>query len=43
MKPLRQKMINDMRLRRFSESTQEAYVCSTKWGPKWGQVLKYKK
>ena len=26
MKPLRQKMINDMRLRRFSESTQEAYV-----------------
>lgn len=26
MKPLRQKMINDMRLRRFAESTQEAYV-----------------
>ena len=26
MKPLRQKMINDMKLRRFAQSTQEAYV-----------------
>ncbi len=28
MKPLRQKMINDMKLRRFSLSTQEAYVAA---------------
>jgi integrase/recombinase XerD len=26
MTPLRQKMINDMKLRRFSASTQQAYV-----------------
>ena len=26
MKPLRQKMINDMKLRRFAPKTQEAYV-----------------
>ena len=26
MKPLRQKMIDDMKLRRFAPNTQEAYV-----------------